>query len=135
MILMKTEKACGRCPKALLCMTLTPLEDVARCRRCHCVTFKYNDTRFMCTLLRGGVHSRCVETPDAVARIGLSPTSKRNYVISALAPFRSCVCEGGCVKTQRKKRPAGHRGATKKYHPWRDCVHCIRETSGFDLEL
>lgn len=128
MLLMKSEAACGRCPLNLLCMTLRPLSDVMFCRRCGAITFKRDGERYLCTLLRDGVHSRLKDTVWQ-QKNEMSDHDKRiAHVMAAVvnkhAEFTGC--------TRLRKR---HTKRHKKQFRWEDCVHYFLDINGFDREF
>lgn len=131
MILMKTDKACGRCPNSLICMTLKPLpKGAAYCQRCGCIVFKHDDVTFLCTRIRDGEHQRPTLPSQAHTR-GTPSRSTRAY-----RAFGGCLARTyeGCVHMRRKRRKDGLRLA-RRCRSWKDCVEYFKNKNGFDLEL
>lgn len=133
MILMKTERACGRCPMAMMCLTRKKLENVTFCRRCGCITFKHDNERYLCPLIREGVHSRIVSNKDVTGWDHMSDRDRRiahtlQAVLSRNAEFE------GCVRIRARKAPGPFRNRKRKSR-WHDCIDYFRETNGFDAEI
>lgn len=133
MILMKTEHACGRCPNALMCMARKKLTHVTYCSRCGCVTFKHDNKRYLCTLLREGVHSRVQGDKAALSWGHMDRHSQRLVCIHAAVISHHAEYEG-CIRIRARKAPGPFRRRKRK-SKWHDCVEYFREINGFDVEL
>jgi hypothetical protein len=121
-------------------MTLRPLPDVRFCRRCGAVTFKRNGVRFLCMLLRDGVHSRV----DKDMKDGMLPwqewgalsarDQKITHTLAAVAAKRAEYT--GCSHLRgRQRNKAGLLTPKRMKYRWQDCVHYFREQNGFDREF
>jgi hypothetical protein len=127
-ILLKTDMACSRCPNNLLCMTGRKLKNAQYCRRCCAVTFKEDGRRFLCLLLREGVHSRLASENfhDDVSLRG----RRLAYVNATLAYPRTEF--DGCTRLRRKVK---RHPRAKNVYRWVDCEHYFQALNGFDVKL
>lgn len=132
MIHMKTERACGRCPMAMMCVARKKLAGVTFCRRCGCITFKHDDVRYLCSLIREGVHSRIMSTKDVVGWDHMSDRDRRVAHVLQAVISRNAEYEG-CVRTRTRKKP--YRQTQQPRRRWHDCVDFFRKTNGYDIEL
>jgi hypothetical protein len=117
----------------MMCMARKKLAHVTFCRRCGCITFKHNNERYLCPLIREGVHSRITCDKDVSGWEHMSDRDRRiahtlQAVISRNAEYE------GCVRTRVRKAPGPFRGR-KRRSKWHDCVEYFRETNGFDAEF
>lgn len=142
MLLMKSEAACGRCPLNLVCMMLRPIDNVTFCRRCGAVAFKRDGERFLCMLLREGVHSRLKLEDTPFQQLGaLSDRDRRiAHVLAAVtnknAEYQGCVRFMSKMPRQIGRPPYRHSRKLKRQYRYRDCVHYFEELgNGFDREF
>lgn len=146
-LLMKSEAACGRCPFNLVCMTLRPLTNVTFCRRCGAISFKRKGERYLCMLIRDGIHSRLKNTVWQQKALMSDHDKRIAYVLAAVANKHAEY--EGCSRLRTKEPSWQHRRRERKNNPeqligelsrqtarWNDCVHYFREVAnGFDREF
>jgi hypothetical protein len=118
---------------AMMCLTRKKLENVTFCRRCGCITFKHDNERYLCPLIREGVHSRIVSNKDVTGWDHMSDRDRRIAHTLQAVLSRNAEYEG-CVRIRSRRRPGPGRQRIKKSR-WHDCIYYFRETNGFDTEI
>jgi molybdenum cofactor biosynthesis enzyme MoaA len=140
-LLMKSEAACGRCPLNLLCMTLRPMDNVTFCRRCGAIAFKRNGERYLCMLIREGIHSRIrreqfdtqFQQWDQMSNRQQRIAYVMNAVVNKNAEYEGCIRFMAKMPRQMGRPPYRHHKKLKRQYRYRDCVHYFEELgNGFD---
>jgi molybdenum cofactor biosynthesis enzyme MoaA len=123
-------------------MTLRPIDNVTFCRRCGAIAFKRDGERFLCMLIREGVHSRVklVDTPFQQMGMMSARDVRIAHVLAAVvnknAEYEGCVRPRPDMPRQTGRPAYRHSRKLKRKYRYRDCVHYFEELgNGFDREF